>query len=563
MITYAALSLNEFVDSMLVSNLLGSEALAIVSLGAPVMLVMAALYSLLGSGGSTVYAIAIGGRDHETAGKSLTASVIAAIASGLILMVLGNLFSGPLTRLLCADQGLQATFESYLRVLMLSSLPVIVILTFVTFLPAAGYPKFSTAVNVIANVVNIALDYVYIRYFGMGVNGAAWATLTGYIAAALVVLIAMVAGKMKFHFSRHITDSMTTIREILTLGRPDAMSQIGMALQFAVCNRLAAAAAAADGVVAFSLCLQSSSIMSVFIGAVIGASVPMLAVLHGQHDYSGEAGILRTSMVSQFIASAAGMMLFIAFAPQAAALYNITEPGQLALSVYALRIYSLMYIARDAVITYYRYLKVIGLERYSTVLSALDSFAAIVPIAWILVRIMGINGLWWAFPVTEVLLVILTLACNRIYEKRSGGKLRGPLLTEHDEEAEPVLDVTISGDPEDISDISMRLQEICENNGIGKRESVLAALAVEEIAVYAANRKSQSSHMDILARLNRGDVEIDFRSLGEAFDPLSDEDGDIQENVRLLRSIASSIETDYLLGMNSTRIVIEGKGSTT
>ena len=49
MITYAALSLNEFVDSMLVSNLLGSDAMAIVNLGMPVMLVMSAAYSLLGS----------------------------------------------------------------------------------------------------------------------------------------------------------------------------------------------------------------------------------------------------------------------------------------------------------------------------------------------------------------------------------------------------------------------------------------------------------------------------------------------------------------------------------
>ena len=55
MITYAALSLNEFVDSMLVSNMLGPDAMAIVGLGAPIMLIMAAIYSLLGSGGSTVY----------------------------------------------------------------------------------------------------------------------------------------------------------------------------------------------------------------------------------------------------------------------------------------------------------------------------------------------------------------------------------------------------------------------------------------------------------------------------------------------------------------------------
>lgn len=62
--------------------------------------------------------------------------------------------------------------------------------------------------------------------------------------------------------------------------------------------------------------------------------------------------------------------------------------------------------------------------------------------------------------------------------------------------------------------------------------------------------------MDILLRLSQGHVEIDFRSLGEAFNPLVDDDIDMKENVKLLRSIASKIENEYILGMNSTRIVI-------
>jgi hypothetical protein len=64
--------------------------------------------------------------------------------------------------------------------------------------------------------------------------------------------------------------------------------------------------------------------------------------------------------------------------------------------------------------------------------------------------------------------------------------------------------------------------------------------------------------MDILVRLYKGDVTIDFRSLGHSFNPLLDTSEDTMENVRLLRGIASSIGTEYTLGMNSTRIVISG-----
>ena len=74
------------------------------------------------------------------------------------------------------------------------------------------------------------------------------------------------------------------------------------------------------------------------------------------------------------------------------------------------------------------------------------------------------------------------------------------------------------------------------------------------MAVYAAHRKNQRSHVDILVRICRGKPEIDFRSLGKAYDPLKEEEQDIRENVLILRSIASKIETEYLLGMNCTRI---------
>lgn len=381
MVTYAALSLNEFVDSMLVSNLLGSDAMAIVNLGMPLMLIISAVYFMIGNGGSTVYAIATGSRDHDKAGRSLTASIAVAFVAGLLILGLGLIFASPLASMLCRNQELLPSFRGYMKVLLLSAPFEIVILTFVSFLPSAGYPGFSTAVNVIANVINIIMDYVYIHFFHMGVNGAAWATLTGYLCATLVVAVAILSHRMRFYVCRSVKKSLDIVREIFDFGRPDAINQIGLSLQYAVCNGLVMTAAGTNGMVAFSLCQQSVSVMSVLIGAVIGSAIPLLSVLHGQRDFRGEAGVLKFAMLNQFAFTVVGLVLLEVFAPQAAALYNITEAAQFALSVTALRIFSLMFIPRNAVIVYYRYLKVIGLIRYSSLLSALDSFAAIIPIA--------------------------------------------------------------------------------------------------------------------------------------------------------------------------------------
>ena len=555
MITMAAVSLNEFVDSLLVSNLLGDRAFAIVNLGMPVMLAMSAISQLLGSGGATAYALATGNRDHETAGKSFTCSFFFALVAGLILL-LCIVITGPLASVMCTDLVLLADFEKYLTILLISGPFIVVTVTITSFLPSAGYPKFSMAVNVIANVVNIAMDYVYIRVFGMGVEGAAFATLTGYICAAAVMIFALVTRRVKLDFCRKVFQSLKMWRTVFLYGISDALNQIGLSLQIAFLNGFAMEAAGTAGVVAYSLCIQSNSIMSIFVGSVIGSSVPLLAVLHGQRDYRGESGILKASLIGTLVISAVGTVVFFVFARQMAVLYNITEPLALAASVTALRIYSLFYIPRNTVIVYYRYLKVIGLTVYASILSILDSVALVVPMAWVLSLLIGTNGLWIAYPVSAVLLVIVTLVVNLRYAKESGGKLKAPLLIEQDDEIKPVLDVTISQDSADISAISGKLQEICLEQGMDERDAVMASLAVEEIAVNAAAREKQSSYSDVLVRINHGCVEIDFRTLGKSYDPLETDDERLNENVLVLQKIATSIEHEYILGMNSTRITL-------
>ena len=85
----------------------------------------------------------------------------------------------------------------------------------------------------------------------------------------------------------------------------------------------------------------------------------------------------------------------------------------------------------------------------------------------------------------------------------SKGRFKGLLLVENDENSTPVLDVTIGDEPQTISEISEKMQTVCEQNGIVGRNAILAALAVEEMAVYITGKKDHKAYMDILVRLHR------------------------------------------------------------
>ena len=554
MMTTVALSLNEFVDSMLVANLLGSHAMAVVNLAFPVMLLMATIYTLFGTGGATLYAVALGERKPEKAGKALCLSLLAAGILGGIITAVGLLLPDALVPLLCQDPELSEEFSRYFRVLVLSAPFLSLVLTLVAFLPPSGAPALATAVNVVANAVNLLMDYVYIVHFNMGTEGAAWATLTGYAVGSLLIPLLLFRGKVNMRFALARWDNRRILRECADTGGAAAMTQLGFAIKFAACNALAAFYGGTAGVVAFSFCLQALSFVSVFYAGVIGAALPLLAVLHGQRDFSGSQYALKKALRYSIFLVAIFVLWFEAAPEHAAQIYDIVHPEELALAVHGLRIFALCFLLRGICMVFMYYLQVLKEKRYAMAISLFDGFAGLVPLAWLLCQFMGLDGLWWAYPLNSILLLSGILLWNR---HLSGARYTGLLLTEQEDGAIQKKDFTMTGEKETISLVSRQVAEACEDWGLKSGDAKRVGLMLEEMAVYSERHHRIIEEYDVLLRLYGDRVEIDFRSLGDSCNPLQDTELDDRCNLAYLRKISAALDYDYIMGMNSTHIVLE------
>ena len=558
MLTTAALSLSEFADSMIVSNLLDSKAMSIVQLGSPVMFVSAAIYILLGVGGSTLYAISLGERNRDKAGRLLSVSVMTSVFTGLLMTALGLIFFRQFSGIICTEPELKEGFEPYLRVLLISMPFLITVLTFVSFLPPAGKPGMATAVNIIANVVNIGMDVVYIKFLGMGPEGAAWATVTGYAIGAVVIIVMLISKKLKLHVRLPKLSDLALLKEIVPLGAPFSVTQTGFAVKFAVSGILAQRYAGADGMSAFSLCIQAMSVLtSILMSAVMEASLPIMALLHGQRDHVGEKLIFRNALIMNLMLMGVTSVLLFIFADWAAAVYNITEPAAAALAARGLRIFLLSILLRGYFVAMQKQAQVIGKKLYPLFISLFDGVIGILPICWLFTELMGIDGLFWAYSVTAIITVIICMVWNAIIAKRSNGRISPILLNLCDKDSGVVMNVTITDSDEDITGVSEALQKRCDEMGFDRSRSYKAALMVEEMGVYLRSRLKNSGYMDVLLRSDGGSIEIDFRTIGAEGDPNADDERNIDENIAVLRSIASEIKYDFVMGMNCTEIVLE------
>ena len=395
----------------------------------------------------------------------------------------------------------------------------------------------------------------------MGVEGAAYATLTGYVVGAVLIACLVIRRKVSIPKAGIRLRDFKLMGEVVGLGGSSAVSQLGFALKFAFCNAQAVLYGGAAGVVAYSLCNQTISIVSIFLAALVGAAMPLIAVLHGQRDFRGETNMLKTVMRMNTMLAIVCFAAFLILARPLAGLYNITDAAEVTMAVKAVRIFAAMYLFRGFYMIFMKYMQVTGRKAYSMFISVFDGFGGIIPIAFCLGLALGLDGLWWAFPVSSAVLLVIVLLWNRRIVRRSGGRYSGWLLAEREDEAEEVFDATIFEDEQTISTASAALMDFCTGHGIDKRSATHASLLVEEMALYTRNRLNKNDYMDILARLYADKIEIDFRTLGNSFNPLVAVPEDIAENIKVLQGIASKMEYDYIMGMNCTRITVLRKGA--
>ena len=552
-----AISLNEFVDSIIVSNLLGSDAMSMVNMGFPVMMTFAIVYTLIGVGGSVVYAELTGKQEIQRARMSFSAIILASVVIAFLITALGVVFLNPLSVIICRDEGLLVQFTPYMRVLVISGILIIPLQVLIIFLPALGSPGAGTVINITANAVNLFFDYIYIKYFDTGLKGAAMATFTGYVAGLILALVLVLLKKVEIPLVRFELSEYKKLPDTMYRGAAPALNQLGYCIKVAFCNNLAMALAGITGVGVFALCMQTVSIMSIIIGGIIGAMVPIMAALNGQGDYKGMRLLMKNVFFIQFLSNLVIVAILEIFPEIILFIYNVQgdlrEPA-----VLGLRIFSIMFIFRGFVVVFMYYFQVISKKMYAVIIGIIDGFAGIIPLALILTSFMGITGIWTAFALLSILLLLGILIANYVIAARSGGRFRGFLLYEYEEESIPSYDATILLKESDIAENAKSIQDFCdeqlENSGL----SAMVAVASEEMGIYTMNLKDKSllDEFDLLLRIYEDKVIMDIRSIGKPFD-ITSSPAEEYSGIDVLRKISESIDYAYVTGMNQTRIKIK------
>ena len=122
-----------------------------------------------------------------------------------------------------------------------------------------------------------------------------------------------------------------------------------------------------------------------------------------------------------------------------------------------------------------------------------------------------------------------------------------------------VLNLSITDDDVQISAASEEMIEFCGEHGIAYKIAMKVGLMCEEMAVYTHHHRKERGDIDFLLRIKKDSITMNFRSIGEPFDPTSQAEDDMAENFIMLNSLPHNLSYDYIMGMNNTQITMESQ----
>ena len=399
------------VDSAFVGNMKeGSEAaLNALTLVFPVQMLMVAIAIGTGVGTNALLARTLGQGDSKkaamVAGNSLFLGVIIYVICFLFGIVGVNAYISSQT----ANPEVLSMGTSYLKICCVLSFGIVFFSLFEKLLQATGRSLYSTIGQVAGAVINIILDPIMIYGIGpvpkMGVEGAAYATVIGQIASAVLLFVFHIKLNKEFeHGFKYMKPDGKIIKEIYAIGLPAIIAQALMSLMVYVMNLILKFSPSAQ--TAYGLFYKVQQFVLFLAFGLRDAITPIIAFAYGMNSKKRIQDGIKYGLIYTVVLMIAGVVVTEIFPGNFAALFNAGQSREYFIS--AMRIISLSFIFAGINVAYQGIYQALDGGMESLVISLLRQLVVILPLAGVfslLVRNgqMGVSLIWWVFPVTEII----------------------------------------------------------------------------------------------------------------------------------------------------------------
>ncbi len=412
-------SIYGMVDGFFISNYSGAVPFAAVNLIMPFVMVLGAVGTVFGSGGSALISMKLGMGMKKEANQIFSFLVYSVIVIGIFLSVIGIVYAEPVSRFLGATDKMLPYCVVYCRINMVGNIQFILQYMFQVLLVTAERPQLGLFVTLAAGIANMVLDWLFVGVLHMGVPGAAWATVISQTIGGVLPLIYffLPSTKTMIHLGK-TRFSWRWLRRAAGNGSSEFMSTISSSIVGMLYNHQLLKYAGSNGVAAYGVIMYGGFIFTgVYFGFSMGIA-PVISYHYGAADTDELKGLFKKSLRIIFSFMIILVTLSEIFTEPICAIFVGYDKTLLSMTTEAFRIYSISYIFMGFNIFGSSLFTALNNGAISALISFMRTLFFEVVSVLVLPLIFAIDGVWSAVICAEAFCLIVTITCILKFRKR-------------------------------------------------------------------------------------------------------------------------------------------------
>ena len=402
-------SIYTIVDGFFVSNYAGKTAFTALNLIYPYIQMLGCLGFMIGTGGSALVAMTLGTGDEKRANRLFSMLAVATAVLGVLFSAFGLALLEPVALLLGATPELLPSCLLYGRILLTFQTAFMLQYLFQSFFIAAEKPKLGLFFTVAAGATNMVLDFVLVGVAGLGLVGAASATVISQMVGGVAPIFYFI--KRRPGCRLYFTKPLFSLRELFkacTNGVSELMTNISMSLVGALYNIQLLKLFGADGVAAYGVLMYLGFVFAaVFIGYSQGTA-PIVSYHFGADNKDELKNLLRKSAGIIAVAGVAMLASSELLAGPLAKIFVGYDAGLLALTTHGMKLYSISFILSGFNIFGSAFFTALNNGAVSAAISFLRTLLFQIVSILTLPLLIGVDGIWLAVVAAEAMALVCT-----------------------------------------------------------------------------------------------------------------------------------------------------------
>ena len=402
-IAMTASSLYNMVDSIFIGQGVGSLAISGLAITFPLMNLSAAFGAAVGVGASTFISVKLGQKDYDTAkhilGNTMTLNLIMGLGVGLVCL----LFLDPILRFFGASDQTIPYARDYMVIILLGNVITHMYFGLNSVLRAAGKPKHAMSATIFTVVLNTILDPLFIYTFGLGIKGAAYATVLAQSLALIWQLYIFSRPKELLHFKRGtFRPQSNIIRNIIAIGLSPFSMNVCACIVVILINNSMVHYGSDLAVGAYGIANKVAFIFVMINMGVNQGMQPIAGYNYGAMRYDRLMKVVKYSIIAATAIMTTGFIIAMTIPGPCARLFT-TDPTLIDLSAKGIRYIMVAFPVVGYQMVVSNFFQSIGKAKISIVLSLSRQLLILLPLLLILPTMFGINGVWVSMPVSDTL----------------------------------------------------------------------------------------------------------------------------------------------------------------